>query len=83
MLRYIRGSLRRRSRAVLDRGASAVEYGLLVAAVAAVIVAVVFGLGTMIHSAFYETCSELAAGPASLGPATDCAEPAGGGTGGG
>ncbi|HET9658220.1 MAG TPA: Flp family type IVb pilin, partial [Kineosporiaceae bacterium] len=44
MLAYIR-KVARRGR---DRGASAVEYGLLVAAIAAVIVGVVFGLGTLV-----------------------------------
>jgi pilus assembly protein Flp/PilA len=51
----------RRARAVLirrsDSGASAVEYGLLVAAVAAVIVAAVFGLGTMVSDSFNHTSS--------------------------
>ncbi len=35
-----------------ERGATAVEYGLFVAAIAAVIVAVVVGLGTKVNSAF-------------------------------
>jgi len=38
-----------------DRGASAVEYGLLVAAIAAVIVGVVFGLGIVVKSAYSNT----------------------------
>ena len=38
-----------------DRGASAVEYGLLVAAIAAVIVGVVFGLGSVVGSTFQQT----------------------------
>ena len=38
-----------------DRGASAVEYGLLVAAIAAVIVGVVFGLGGMVSKTFEDT----------------------------
>lgn len=40
-----------------DRGASAVEYGLLVAAIAAVIVGVVFGLGGMVQNAFQDTAN--------------------------
>jgi pilus assembly protein Flp/PilA len=44
-----------RSRMASDRGASAVEYGLLVAAIAAVIVAIVFGLGTIIKDKFSQT----------------------------
>ncbi|GLY18637.1 hypothetical protein Kisp01_56510 [Kineosporia sp. NBRC 101677] len=38
-----------------DRGASAVEYALMVAAIAAVIVAVVFGFGSLIESTFQGT----------------------------
>lgn len=38
-----------------DRGASAVEYGLLVAAIAAVIVGIVFAMGGMIQGAFEQT----------------------------
>jgi pilus assembly protein Flp/PilA len=38
-----------------DRGASAVEYGLLVAAIAAVIVGVVFGLGGLVSGVFQKT----------------------------
>lgn len=47
---------RRRDR---DRGASAVEYGLMIAAVAAVIVATVFSLGKVVDQAFQTTCSAL------------------------
>jgi pilus assembly protein Flp/PilA len=43
-----------------DRGASAVEYGLMVAAIAAVIVAVVFGLGGLVQDAFTDTCETIA-----------------------
>ena len=52
--------LRKVSRTTRDRGASAVEYGLMVAAIAAVIVGVVFGLGTLVKSAFSKTCSAVA-----------------------
>jgi len=48
-----------------ERGASAVEYGLLVAAIAAVIVAVVFGLGVLVHNAFSNTSSCVSAGTAA------------------
>ena len=51
--------LRKVSRQAKDRGASAVEYGLMVAAIAAVIVGVVFGLGTLVKSAFSKTCSAV------------------------
>ena len=47
--------------ATRDRGASAVEYGLLIAAIAAVIVAVVFTLGTRVLGSFTKTDSCLSA----------------------
>jgi pilus assembly protein Flp/PilA len=39
-----------------DSGASAVEYGLLVAGIAALIVLVVFMLGGVIKNSFSKTC---------------------------
>lgn len=53
-------SLSRRVRDVDERGASAVEYGLLVVAIAAVIVVVLFALGGMTTELFRDTCSEIA-----------------------
>jgi pilus assembly protein Flp/PilA len=65
--------LKQLARKAQDRGASAVEYGLLVAAIAAVIVGSVFGLGGLVQSAFSKTCVQYAKGPASLGdPVKDC-----------
>jgi pilus assembly protein Flp/PilA len=54
-------SLRHRTRVSGDEGASAVEYGLILAAIAAVIVAVVFGLGLVTQTLFSETSSCLSA----------------------
>ena len=51
-----------------DRGASAVEYGLMVAAIAAVIVGVVFGFGFAARNLFAETSTCLDAGPAAINP---------------
>ena len=51
-----------------EDGASAVEYGLLVAAIAAIIVAVVFAIGQFVRSGFDETCDELAANPGAQPP---------------
>ncbi len=45
-----------------DEGASAVEYGLLVALIAAVIVAAVFALGGIVQGAFTDTCSGISSG---------------------
>jgi pilus assembly protein Flp/PilA len=59
--------LRKVSRHTRDRGASAVEYGLMVAAIAAIIVGVVFGLGTLVSRAFSKTCSAISAKDANNG----------------
>ena len=48
-----------------ERGASAVEYGLLIAGIAALIVVAVFALGPLIRDAFESTCDEIAAGDSS------------------
>ncbi len=56
MITRIRTTLRR------DEGASAVEYGLLLAAIAAVIVAVVFLLGGKVKTAFQSTCTSISTG---------------------
>jgi pilus assembly protein Flp/PilA len=45
-----------------EEGASAVEYGLLVAAIAAVIVIIVFALGGVIKNAFQDTCDKVKTG---------------------
>jgi pilus assembly protein Flp/PilA len=45
-----------------DEGASAVEYGLLVAAIAAVIVLIVFALGGVIQEVFQNTCDSVQGG---------------------
>jgi pilus assembly protein Flp/PilA len=45
-----------------DEGASAVEYGLLVAAIAALIVIIVFALGHVIRDSFQKTCDTISAG---------------------
>ncbi len=52
-----------------EDGASAVEYGLLVFAIAAVIAVVVFGLGLVVKGHLHRTCSTLEA-KASTG--ADC-----------
>lgn len=57
MLHYIQ-RLRRRS----EDGASAVEYGLLVAAIAALIVLIIFALGGVVKSVFSDTCTKIGTG---------------------
>lgn len=56
-----------------DEGASAVEYGLLVAAIAALIVVVVFVLGGYVQEAFNKTCDEIGAEDDNAATAADCA----------
>jgi pilus assembly protein Flp/PilA len=57
MLEYIRSITSRD-----ENGASAVEYGLLVAGIAALIVAVVFLFGGVIRDSFGATCGKISAG---------------------
>jgi pilus assembly protein Flp/PilA len=64
MLAYIR----KVTRHARDRGASAVEYGLLVAAIAAVIVGVVFGLGTLVADKFSKTSNCISSGVNATSP---------------
>lgn len=54
-MNFFRTILARRN----DDGASAVEYGLLVAGIAALIVLVVFGFGGFIKGIFTDTCSTV------------------------
>jgi pilus assembly protein Flp/PilA len=42
-----------------EKGASAVEYGLLVAAIAALIVIIVFALGGVVKEVFSKTCTSI------------------------
>jgi pilus assembly protein Flp/PilA len=42
-----------------ERGASAVEYGLLIAGIAALIVVAVFALGPIVKEAFTDTCTSI------------------------
>lgn len=56
MLQTIQRLIRRRKD---EHGASAVEYGLLVAAIAALIVVIVFALGGIIRDVFTSTCQTI------------------------
>ena len=49
-----------------DNGASAVEYGLLVAAIAAVVVIIVFALGGVVKEVFSDTCDSIKAGATNV-----------------
>ncbi len=75
MLEFIRNITSRRH----EDGASAVEYGLLVAGIAALIVAIVFLFGGVIKNAFSSTCGKISGGlpPRATPPAADPAGPPG------
>lgn len=60
MYMYIRRILDAKRRQ--DEGATAVEYGLMVAAIAAVIVLIVFALGAFVKGAFKKTCNSISSG---------------------
>ena len=61
MLQYFRSLVKARN----EEGASAVEYGLLVAAIAALIVLIVFALGKVINEVFQKTCDNISNGAAT------------------
>ena len=61
MLDYLHILLNRRLAAMDERGASAVEYGLLIAGIAALIVVVVFAFGGVISNIFQATCNSVGA----------------------
>ena len=61
MLDYLRIMLDAQKTKMDERGASAVEYGLLIAGIAALIVAVVFLFGGALSDIFQETCDSVTA----------------------
>ena len=59
MLDYLRIMLNARLAKMDERGASAVEYGLLVAGIAALIVVIVFALGGTVRDVFSNTNTSI------------------------
>ena len=59
MLDYLRIMLNARVAKMDERGASAVEYGLLIAGIAALIVVVVFAFGGVLTNIFSDTCDSV------------------------
>jgi pilus assembly protein Flp/PilA len=59
MFEYVRIMLNARLSRMDERGASAVEYGLLIAGIAALIVVVVFAFGGVIKNIFQTTCNSI------------------------
>lgn len=77
--RPVRAPIRHAARA--EEGASAVEYGLLAAAIAAVIAGTVFLLGQTVSAAFSKTDSQVGACVQDPGQCPTTAPPPGGGAG--
>lgn len=55
-----------------ERGASAVEYGLLIAGIAAIIVVAVIALGPVVKSAFSSTCSTMTSAATAVAAGNTC-----------
>ena len=70
MLDYFRIVLNARLAKMDERGASAVEYGLLIAGIAALIVVVVFAFGNVIKNIFSDTCKSV--GQSASGGTSGC-----------
>lgn len=68
MINNLRAIANRRT----EHGASAVEYGLLVAAIAALIVVIVFALGGVVKDTFDSTCDTISGKGTSA--ETNCAD---------
>jgi pilus assembly protein Flp/PilA len=60
MLDYLRIMINAKKAKLDERGASAVEYGLLIAGIAALIVVIVFAFGGVLRSVFSDTCTSVA-----------------------
>ncbi|MBA3782494.1 MAG: Flp family type IVb pilin [Nocardioides sp.] len=59
MIQYLTILLRAQKSKMGERGASAVEYGLLIAGIAAIVVVAVMALGPVVSSAFDDTCAAI------------------------
>lgn len=73
MIDYLRIMLAAQKARMDERGASAVEYGLLIAGIAALVVVVVFAFGDNIKDAFNDTCAKVAASNGSAAANASCA----------
>lgn len=67
MLDYLRIMLDAQKAKMDERGASAVEYGLLIAGIAALIVVIVFAFGGVLRAVFTDTCNSV-----SVSASTGC-----------
>jgi pilus assembly protein Flp/PilA len=66
MVNYFKIMINARLAKMEERGASAVEYGLLIAGIAALIVIAVFALGPIIKEAFSDTCNAIDSGNTNI-----------------
>jgi pilus assembly protein Flp/PilA len=71
MIEYLRIMIDAQRAKMDERGASAVEYGLLVAGIAALVVIAVFALGPIVREAFSDTCDEIVAGSDTIASTCD------------
>ena len=71
MLDYLRIMLNAQKAKLDERGASAVEYGLLIAGIAALVVVAVFALGPIVKEAFADTCDEITSGNTDIAATCD------------
>ena len=67
MLDYLRIMLNARLAKMDERGASAVEYGLLIAGIAALIVIIVFAFGGVLKHIFADTCTKVSVSSGGTG----------------
>ena len=67
MLDYLRILLNARLAKLDERGASAVEYGLLIAGIAALIVLMVYAFGQVVTNLFSSTCNKVGSSAAGAG----------------
>ena len=58
-----------------DRGATAVEYALIIAGVAAVLAVVVFALQDVLTAMFQDTCQDIAQGADGVAVPDECTTP--------
>ncbi len=66
MIQYMTILLQGHKAKMDERGASAVEYGLLIAGIAAIIVVAVMALGPVVKSAFTGTCNSIKGGNSTM-----------------
>jgi pilus assembly protein Flp/PilA len=66
MIDHLRNVLKDRLSKLGQRGASAVEYGLLIAGIAAVVVVAVVALGPVVKNAFTTTCDKINTGTTAV-----------------